>query len=309
MKEQAQTAKSSHSFKTQSKWQSFFRTEFFFKYKKSTTAIIGSVITISVLLIALFGPLLTVQNPYDLSNINLGDAYKPPAWIAGGDSQFLLGTDQQGRDILSTIVYGSRVSIIIGIVGTLLASLVGITLGLISGYFGGKVDGVIMRMADIQLSFPTMLIALFLMSFFGRGIRNILIALCLVGWVSYARTVRGETLSVKKKEYIEATKVIGLPNVIILFKHVLPNVFTSIIVLSTIQVGTFILTEATLSFLGLGVPVTRPSLGMLCDNGFKVLYSGLWWVSIFPGLYIMLIVFGINLLGDFLRDELNPKLK
>ena len=178
-----------------------------------------------------------------------------------------------------------------------------------SGYFGGKVDAIIMRIADILLSFPTMLIALFLMSIFGRGIANILIALSLVGWVRYARTVRGETLSVKKKEYIESTKVIGLPSFRIIFKHVLPNVFTSIIVLTTIQVGSFILTEATLSFLGLGVPITRPSLGMLCNNGFNVLYSGLWWVSIFPGLYIMIIVFGINLLGDFLRDELNPKLK
>ncbi|HRV98762.1 MAG TPA: ABC transporter permease, partial [Aminobacteriaceae bacterium] len=166
-----------------------------------------------------------------------------------------------------------------------------------------------MRIADIQLSFPTMLIALFLMSVLGRGVTNILISLTLVGWVRFARTVRGETLSVKKREYVEAARVIGLPNVRILFKHVLPNVFASIIVLATIQVGNFILTEATLSFLGLGVPITRPSLGMLCNNGFTVLYSGLWWVSILPGLYIMIIVFGINLLGDFLRDELNPKLK
>ncbi|MDK2918150.1 MAG: peptide/nickel transport system permease protein [Candidatus Petromonas sp.] len=292
-----------------SKWRAFLNSEFIYNYKRSPTAIIGSIITILVLLIALIGPFFTVQNPYDMSTIDLTDAYKPPVWIEGGEAKFILGTDQQGRDILSAIVYGSRVSLIIGVTGTLLASILGITLGLISGYFGGKVDAFIMRMADIQLSFPTMLIALFLMTFFGRGIGNILIALCLVGWVRYARTVRGETLTVKKKEYIEATRVIGLPNFKIIFKHVLPNVFTSIIVLSTIQVGSFILTEATLSFLGLGVPVTRPSLGMLCDNGFKVLYSGLWWVSIFPGLYIMLIVFGINLLGDFLRDELNPKLK
>lgn len=292
-----------------SRWQLFLGSEFFHNYKKSATAIIGSIIVITVILVAILGPLFTVQNPYEMSNIELSNAYKPPAWIDGGETKFLLGTDQQGRDMLSAIVYGSRVSLIIGVVGTLLASAIGITLGLISGYFGGKIDAIIMRIADIQLSFPTMLIALFLMSIFGRGIANILIALSLVGWVRYARTVRGETLSVKKQEYIEATKVIGLPSFRIIFKHVLPNVFTSIIVLSTIQVGSFILTEATLSFLGLGVPVTRPSLGMLCNNGFDVLYSGLWWVSIFPGLYIMIIVFGINLLGDFLRDELNPKLK
>ncbi len=292
-----------------SKWKLFLESEFFHNYKKSATAIIGTIIIVSVILIAILGPLFTVQNPYNMSDIQLDNAYKPPAWVEGGEARFLLGTDQQGRDILSAIVYGSRVSLIIGVVGTLLASVIGITLGLLSGYFGGKVDAIIMRIADVQLSFPTMLIALFLMSFLGRSIINILIALSLVGWVRYARTVRGETLSVKKMEYIESTKVIGLPSFRIIVKHVLPNVFTSIIVLTTIQVGSFILTEATLSFLGLGVPVTRPSLGMLCNNGFTVLYSGLWWVSIFPGLYIMIIVFGINLLGDFLRDELNPKLK
>ncbi len=292
-----------------SSWRLFLESEFFHNYKRSATAIIGSIIVIAVILIAVLGPLFTIQNPYDMSSIELGNAYKPPAWIEGGEARFLLGTDQQGRDILSAIVYGSRVSLIIGIVGTVLTSIIGISLGLISGYFGGKVDMVIMRIADVILSFPTMLIALFLMSFFGRGIANILIALSSVGWVRYARTVRGETLSVKKQEYIEATRVIGLPSFKIIFNHVLPNVFTSVIVLTTIQVGSFILTEATLSFLGLGVPITRPSLGMLCNNGFTVLYSGLWWVSIFPGLYIMIIVFGINLLGDFLRDELNPKLK
>ncbi|MDR1978323.1 MAG: ABC transporter permease [Synergistaceae bacterium] len=262
-----------------------------------------------VLLVALFGPCFTVQNPYNLSAISLSDAYKPPFWVEGGELPFVLGTDQQGRDILSAIVYGSRVSLVIGFLGVIFAGGIGVALGLIAGYFGGKTDALIMRLADVQLSFPTMLIALLLMSFFEQGVSNILIALAVVGWVRYARTVRGEVLVVKKKEYVEATKVIGLPNRQTLVKHVLPNVLTSIIVLSTIQIGNFILTEATLSFLGLGVPITRPSLGMLCSNGFKVLYSGLWWVSIFPGLYIMLIVFGINLLGDFLRDEFNPRLK
>lgn len=283
--------------------------EFWHNYKTSKTAIVASVMLTIIILTALFGPLFTVQNPYKLSNLELVNAYKPPFWIDGGDIKFPLGTDQQGRDILSTIVYGSRVSLFIGIVGVFICSGAGIFFGLIAGFFGGKIDAIIMRIADIQLSFPSMLIALFLMNAFGRGIINILIALALIGWVKYARTVRGETLSVKNKEYIEATRVIGLPNFKIIFQHILPNVFTSIIVLSTIQVGSFILTEATLSFLGLGVPVVRPSLGMLCSEGFKVLYSGLWWVSIFPGLYIVLIVFSINLLGDFLRDEFNPKLK
>lgn len=287
----------------------FLDSELFYNFRHSPTAIAGAAIVLLVILIAVVGPQFTVQNPYNMAELDLGDAYKPPFWLEGGDPKFLLGTDQQGRDMVSAMVYGSRVSLIIGLLGTLMASGIGIVLGLISGYFGGKVDALIMRFADVQLSFPSMLIALFLMSMLGRSIANILLSLMLVGWVRYARTVRSETLRVKKCEYIEATHVIGLPNWRILYKHVLPNVFASIVVLSTIQVGGFILTEATLSFLGLGVPISRPSLGMLCNDGFTVLYSGLWWVSILPGLYIMIIVFGINLLGDFLRDEMNPKLK
>jgi len=293
----------------ESKLNKMLQSETWYNYKHSWTAKIGSFLIISIVLIAIIVPLFVPQNPYNLADLALEDAYLPPVWEDGGRAPFLLGTDQQGRDILSAIVYGSRVSLFIGIVGTLLASTFGISMGLLSGYFGGRVDSIIMRIADVQLSFPSLLIALFLMSLIGQGVVNILIALLLVGWVRYARTVRGATLSVIQNEYIEATKVIGLSNLRVIVKHVLPNVLTSIIVLSTIQVGGFILTEATLSFLGMGVPITRPSLGMLCSNGFSVLYSGLWWVSIFPGLYIMMIVFGINLMGDFLRDEFNPKLK
>ena len=289
--------------------RAFFQSEFFYNFRRSPAAVAGALIVVLVLLVALIGPYFTVQDPYNMAELQLADAYKPPFWMEGGDPKFLLGTDQQGRDMVSAIVYGSQVSLVIGLLGTLMASAIGIVLGLASGYFGGKVDAIIMRIADVQLSFPSMLIALFLMSILGRSVANILLSLMLVGWVRYARTVRGETLSVKRNEYIEAAHVIGLPNWRILFRHVLPNVFASIVVLSTMQVGGFILTEATLSFLGLGVPISRPSLGMLCNNGFTVLYSGLWWVSILPGLYIMIIVFGINLLGDFLRDEMNPKLK
>ena len=289
--------------------RAFFQSEFFYNFRRSPAAVAGALIVVLVLLVALIGPYFTVQDPYNMAELQLADAYKPPFWMEGGDPKFLLGTDQQGRDMVSAIVYGSQVSLVIGLLGTLMASAIGIVLGLASGYFGGKVDALIMRIADVQLSFPSMLIALFLMSILGRSVANILLSLMLVGWVRYARTVRGETLSVKRNEYIEAAHVIGLPNWRILFRHVLPNVFASIVVLSTMQVGGFILTEATLSFLGLGVPISRPSLGMLCNNGFTVLYSGLWWVSILPGLYIMIIVFGINLLGDFLRDEMNPNLK
>ena len=212
-----------------------------------------------------------------MAGLSLIDSYKPPAWLEGGDSRFLLGTDSQGRDMLSLLIYGSRISLFIGVVGTLLACTVGITLGLIAGYFG--------------------------------GVDKLLIVFTILGCVSYIRTVRAEVLSVKQIEYVDAARVIGLPNPLIMLRHVLPNVATTIIVLSTMKVGGLILSEATLSFLGVGVPVTEPSLGMLVKNGFDVLFSGYWWIAVLPGVYIMLLVFGINLLGDFLRDEFNPKLK
>lgn len=287
----------------------FLRSEFFFNYRHNVSAIIGTVIVVLILLIAVFGPLFAPQDPYDVAGLSLIDSYKPPAWLEGGDARFLLGTDSQGRDMLSLLIYGSRISLFIGVVGTLLACTVGITLGLIAGYFGGKVDAVIMRLADILLSFPDILIALFIMTMFGRGVDKLLIVFTILGCVSYIRTVRAEVLSVKQIEYVDAARVIGLPNPLIMLRHVLPNVATTIIVLSTMKVGGLILSEATLSFLGVGVPVTEPSLGMLVKNGFDVLFSGYWWIAVLPGVYIMLLVFGINLLGDFLRDEFNPKLK
>ncbi|OUQ19731.1 ABC transporter permease [Lachnoclostridium sp. An14] len=290
-------------------WEQFLKSEFFYHYKKNVPAIIGSILVAIAIFIVVFGRFFAPQNPYDLTQIDLADSYLPPIWQDGGKAGFLLGTDAQGRDIFSAIIYGSASSMMIGLVGAMASCLIGTTLGLIAGYYGGKVDAFIMRVADVQLSFPSMLIALFIMSVFGRGVGKLLVALTMVGWVTYARTVRGETLSVKKMEYVEAARIIGLPNQKIILKHILPNVINSVIVLATIQVGSFILTEATLSFLGVGVPITKPSLGLLVKTGFDVLFSGLWWAAVFPGLYIMLIVFGINLLGDFLRDELNPNLK
>jgi len=292
-----------------SKLGAIFGSEFIYNYKKSKIAIFSTILIILIVVIALVGPNFTSQNPYDLSNLLLRNANKPPIWMEGSEKPFLLGTDQNGRDMLSAIVYGSRVSLYISLIGVVLSAALGITLGLIAGYFGGRFESIILRIADIQLSFPSILIALFLMGIFGPSIRNILIALTLIGWVSYTRVVRGEVLSVKKKEYIEAAKILGFSNFKIITKQVLPNVLTSVIVISTMRIGSFIMLEATLSFLGIGVPMSEPSLGTLCNEGFKVLYSGLWWVSIFPGLYIVLIVMGVNLLGDFLRDELNPKLK
>lgn len=257
----------------------------------------------------LIGPFLVAQNPYDIASLDLMDSYKPPMWLEGGDSRFPLGTDGQGRDVWASILYGARISVFIGLVAMIASCTIGTLLGLIAGFYGGVVDSVIMRIADIQLSFPSILIALFLMSAVGTGVDKVLIALTAVGWVVYARTVRGSTLSEIEKEYVQAAKVAGLPNHKIIRKHVLPNVLTPLIVIATIQVGTFVLIEASLSFLGVGVPITQPSLGLLIKNGFDVLFSGLWWTSVFPGFAIMTLVFGINLFGDFLRDELNPRLK
>ncbi len=258
---------------------------------------------------AVFGPLFTPQNPYDIGTLDLMDAYKPPIWMEGGDPAFILGTDEQGRDMLSAIVYGSRISLFISMIVVVLSCIFGTVLGLTAGYFGGRLDSFLMRIVDIQLSFPAMLVALFIMAAFGRGFGKLVAALTIVGWVLYARTVRSSVLVEKKKEYVDAARLIGLSPFPIIVRHVLPNVLTPLIVIATIQVGTVILTEATLSYLGVGVPVTRPSLGLLVKNGYDVLFSGLWWSSVFPGMFIMLLVFGINLLGDFLRDEFNPRLK
>lgn len=288
---------------------SFVQSEFFYNYRRSTSAIVGSALMLAFAFAVTAGPFLVDQNPYDIAKLNLMDSYKPPAWLEGGDPQFLLGTDGQGRDVWASILYGARISVFIGLVAMIASCLIGTILGLIAGFYGGFVDSLIMRIADIQLSFPSILIALFLMSAVGTGVDKVLIALTAVGWVVYARTVRGATLSEIKKEYVQAAKVAGLPNSKIIRKHVLPNVMTPLIVIATIQVGTFVLIEASLSFLGVGVPITQPSLGLLIKNGFDVLFSGLWWTSVFPGLAIMMLVFGINLFGDFLRDELNPRLK
>ena len=287
----------------------FWASEFAHNFRGNLSAISGGVIILFFIVIVAFGPSLVRQNPYDIASLELMDAYKPPVWLPGGDARYLLGTDGQGRDVLASIVYGTRISLFIGLAAMICSSLIGATLGLIAGYFGGRLDGMIMRIADVQLSFPSILIALFLMSAFGTGIDKILISLTCVGWVIYARTVRGSTLSEKQKEYVQAARAAGLPNRLIILRHILPNVMTPVIVVATIQIGTFILIEASLSFLGVGVPITKPSLGLLIKNGFDVLLSGLWWTSVFPGAVIMLLVFGINLLGDFLRDELNPRLK
>jgi peptide/nickel transport system permease protein len=293
----------------QTSWRRFAASELAYRWRRDASAIAGTLIILFFVIAVTAGPHLVAQNPYDMRQLDIMEAFKPPMWLEGGTSQYWLGTDQQGRDVWASIIYGSRISLFIGLTAMLGSVLIGATLGLLAGFHGGRLDAVIMRVADVQLSFPSVLIALFLMSAFGAGVDKVLIALISVGWVVHARTVRGATLREKSREYVQAARVAGLSNGRIILRHVLPNVLTPLIVIATIQVGSFILIEASLSFLGVGVPITQPSLGLLIKNGFDVLFSGLWWISVFPGLIIMLVVFGINLLGDFLRDELNPRLK
>ena len=282
--------------------------ELWLDFRASLSAQIGAVIMVVFTLGALFAPLISPQDPYDLTAINILDAYQP-SWLFGeGDRQFLLGTDAQGRDILSAILYGTRVSIFVGVMGVLLAATIGVSLGLLAGYFGGFVDNLIMRIADIELSFPSILIALFIMFFWEPGIRNIIVAIAAVEWVLYARTARASVLSEREKDYIDASKAIGLPVHKILFRHVLPNIMAPIIVIVNVRFAWVIILEASLSFLGAGVPAERPSLGRLILNGYEMLFSGYWWTSVFPGIALVLMVFGVNLLGDWLRDALNPRL-
>jgi peptide/nickel transport system permease protein len=251
--------------------------------------------------------------------LNLMDAFKPPAWAEGGDPSYLLGTDDQGRDVLSAIIFGLRISLMVGFLGVILAAVVGTILGLVSGYLGGWVDALIMRIADVQLTFPAILIALLIDGIVGAvmgaqahaetklGVLVLAIAASL--WVNFARTVRGSTLVEKNKEYVQAARVIGIHPILIMYRHVLPNVMGPVLVIATLSLAVAILTEATLSFLGVGVPVTNPSLGTLIRIGNDFLFSGEWWMSIFPGVALVILVLAVNLLGDWLRDALNPKLR
>src|SRR5512135_2918036 len=268
---------------------------------------------------ALVAPWLAPHNPFDLASLNLLDAFTPPAWTAKGSSTFLLGTDDQGRDVLSTIMYGARISLAVGLASVLLSMLVGVALGLIAGYFGGTLDAFIMRVADVQLSFPAILIAL-LIDGVARvmlpheaqdviAIPVLVLAIGASGWVQYARTVRGSTLVEKNKEYVQAARVIGRRPASIMLAHVLPNVTGPVLVIGTIHIATAIITEATLSFLGVGVPPTRPSLGTLIRVGNDFLFSGEWWITVFPGIALVALALSVNLLGDWLRDALNPKLR
>ena len=290
-----------------------------YSFRHSPVAIAAAVLAVICIGAALFAPWIAPHNPFDSASLDLNNAFSPPAWTEKGVPSFPLGTDDQGRDILSTIMHGARISLGVGAAAVLFALVFGVSLGLLSGYLGGRIDAFIMRVADIQLSFPSILIAL-LVDGVARvalppeshdeiAIPVLILAIGVSGWVQYARTVRGSTLVEKNKEYVQAARVIGRPPLAIMLRHVLPNVMGPVLVIATIHIATAIITEATLSFLGVGVPPTRPSLGTLIRIGNEFLLSGEWWITVFPGVALVTLVLSVNLLGDWLRDALNPKLR
>ncbi len=300
---------------TLSRW---YDSDVAYSFRHSPVAIAAALIALVCVVCALFAGWVAPHNPFDLSTLELGDARLPPAWIEGGSTKYLLGTDDQGRDILSALIYGARISLVVGLASVLLSVVVGVALGLWAGFAGGWVDAVLMRLCDVMLSFPAILVAL-LIAGVGRAVFPnapeslafgvLILSISLTGWVQYARTVRGSTLVERSKEYVQAARVTGVPPLRIMRRHVLPNVLGPVMVLATIQVATAIITEATLSFLGVGAPPTSPSLGTLIRVGNDYLFSGEWWITVFPGVMLVLIALSVNLLGDWLRDALNPRLR
>jgi peptide/nickel transport system permease protein len=289
-----------------------------YSFRTSPVAMAAAAVAFICIFCALFANLVAPHNPFDLSTLELSDARLPPAWDALGSAKYLLGTDDQGRDILSALMFGARISLAVGFASVALSVLIGVTLGLLAGFLGGWVDAVLMRLCDVMLSFPAILVAL-LIAGVGRALFPnaqdslafvvLIVSITLTGWVQYARTVRGSTLVERNKEYVQAARVTGVSAPRIMRRHVLPNVLGPVLVLATIQVATAIITEATLSFLGVGAPPTSPSLGTLIRVGNNYLFSGEWWITIFPGLMLVTISLSVNLLGDWLRDALNPRLR
>jgi peptide/nickel transport system permease protein len=272
-------------------------------------AVFGLALLLAVVLIAVLAPFISPQNPYDLAQIDVLDSKLPPGEKGANGQTFWLGTDDQGRDMLSAIFYGLRISLVVGVVSTVIALVIGLTMGLAAAYVGGRVEGLIMRIVDIQLSFPAILIALILIAVLGQGTGKVIAALITVQWAYYARTVRSAALVEKRKEYMEAVRCLALPPSRIVFRHLLPNCLPPMIVVATVQVAAAIALEATLSFLGLGLPITEPSLGLLIANGYQYLLSGKYWISFFPGIALLVTIVSINLVGDQLRDVLNPRLQ
>jgi peptide/nickel transport system permease protein len=304
---------------TQSRWQRFLDNDVAWSFLHTPSAIVAACVTVIAVSAALAAPWIAPYDPFDPSQISLWDGKLPPAWVEGGSSAYLLGTDNQGRDMLSTILYGGRLSIVVGFVAVFLGMLLGVTLGVISGYLGGKVDAIIMRFADVQLTIPGILLAI-LINGIGRAILPIdmrddfaiyvvIIAIGLTDWPQFARVARGATMVEAQKEYVQSARVIGLPGWLIMIRHILPNTLRPILVIATIGLALAVIAEATLSFLGQGIPPTTPSLGTLIRVGNEYLFSGLWWITLFPGIALVVLVFAVNLLGDWMRDALNPKLR
>jgi len=279
------------------------------EYAASKVAIGSTILLGIIVLLAIFAPWIAPQNPYDLTKIDIMDGRLPPGSVSLDGLRFLLGTDDQGRDMLSAILYGLRISLSVGVLSALFAACIGASLGLVAAYAGGRTEGVIMRVVDLQLSFPAILVALMILAFLGKGVMNVVLALIIVEWAGYTRTARATTLVERRKEYVEAAECLAIPTRRILFRHLLPNILPPLIVIATVQVARAIALEATLSFLGLGVPVTEPSLGLLIANGYQYMLSGKYWISFYPGVALVITIVGVNLMGDQLRDVLNPRLR
>lgn len=293
--------------------------DLWYSFSRSPVTVVSAVVALVCILGAVLAPWIAPHNPFDLASLNLMDAFNPPAWTEEGNASFLLGTDDQGRDVLSAIMYGARVSLIVGLSAVVFSTVVGVGLGLLAGYLGGTVDAVLMRVADIQLTFPSILVALLIDGIVRAALPPeaheaialyvVVFAIGVSNWPQFARTVRGSTLVERNKEYVLAARVIGLSKLRIMLTHVLPNVLGPVLVIATLNLGFAILAEATLSFLGVGVPPTQPSLGTLIRIGNDFLFSGEWWITLFPGIALVALVLSVNLLGDWLRDALNPRLR
>ncbi|MEO1103161.1 MAG: ABC transporter permease [Pseudomonadota bacterium] len=278
------------------------------EFSESWIAVGALGVFIVIVLAALFAPWITPQNPYDLATVSIMDSRLPPGSTSFEGVTFWLGTDGAGRDLYSAILYGLRVSLSVGVMSAVIALIVGMSVGLVAAYVGGRTENIIMRIVDVQLSFPAVLIALILLALLGKGVDKIIIALVIAQWAYYARTVRGSALVERSKEYVEAARCLALPHRRVLFRHILPNCLAPLIVVVTVQTASAIALEATLSFLGVGLPPTEPSLGLLISNGFEYMMSGSYWIAIFPGLALLITIMSINLVGDRLRDVLNPRL-
>ena len=290
---------------------------FWYSFSRDKLAITCSIIIATLVLCAAFAPWIAPHTPYDLETLDIMNSSMPPIWQADSDPSFIFGTDAQGRDMLSTILYGMRISLIIGFAAVAFQAVTGIIIGLLAGYYGGRIDSFLMRLADVQLSFSTMMVAIIILAIFQKAFGSelysqfaLFILILVIGiaeWPKFARTIRSSVLAEKRKEYVEAAKVMGVPTWCIMFKHILPNCLSPILVIGTVQIAEAIVTEASLSFLGLGMPVDKPSLGSLISSGFEYIFSGAWWITAIPGLVLVILVLSVNLLGDWLRDYFNPK--